>query len=106
MLKKAGIVTSAVAGLMMIGGTAFACPGMCDDDWDGPSTIDRDDNIEQVGLVNVDDVDILENVNIPICATNNNIAVGLVAVAANLLNPTEFDRCVEGTIWTGDEVSD
>ncbi|GGS57510.1 MULTISPECIES: hypothetical protein [Actinokineospora] len=95
MLKKAGFVTSAVAGLMMIGGIASA--GGHDD---------NGDDAEQVGLINVDDTEVLENVNVPICLTNNNIAVGLVAVAANILNPTEFDRCVEGTIWTGDEISD
>ncbi|MGW5051281.1 hypothetical protein [Actinokineospora sp. NPDC004072] len=105
MLKKAGIVTSAIAGLMMVGGTAFACPNACDDDWDGPSSHD-DDGIEQVGLVNVDDLDVLENVNVPICLTNTNVAVGLVAVAANLLNPTEIDRCTAAEIWTGDEISD
>ncbi|MGW5051284.1 hypothetical protein [Actinokineospora sp. NPDC004072] len=103
MLKKAGFVTSAVAGLMMMGGMAFADGN---GHGHGHGHGHGSDDAEQVGLVNLDDIEILENVNIPICATNTNVAVGLVAVAANILSPTEVDRCSQAEIWTGDEISD
>ncbi|SDI64697.1 hypothetical protein SAMN05192558_106129 [Actinokineospora alba] len=104
MLKQAGFVASAVAGLMMIGSAAFACTD-CDDEWGGPSDFPGHHD-GQVGVVNVDNVDVAENVNIPVCATNNTIAGGVVAVAVNALNPTYIDRCVKGVVHTGDEIDD
>ncbi len=88
MLKKAAIVAIAAAGIALVGSPAFASPMH-----DGP---------DQAGTVNVDDVhaanDIhaAENVDIPLCATNNTIAGGLVAVAVNALNPTFVKDCVDG----------
>lgn len=104
MLKQAGFVASAVAGLMMIGSAAFACTD-CDDEWGGPSTWPGHHD-GQLGVVNVDNVDVAENVNIPVCATGNNVPVGVIAVAVSALNPTNLDRCVKGVVHTGDEIDD
>jgi hypothetical protein len=95
-LKKAGVVAAAAAaGVMVLSAPAFAgTPG--EGHWMGHHTP------HQVGVVNVNDVHalndvhVLENVNVPICATNNTIAGGLVAVAVNALNPTFVKDCVDG----------
>ncbi|AHH94252.1 hypothetical protein GCM10010174_22730 [Kutzneria viridogrisea] len=99
MLKKAGVVAAtAAAGLMVLSAPAFAGTP-AGDDWMGHH---HHGAPHQVGLVNVDDVHalndvhVLENVNVPICATNNTIAGGLVAVAVNALNPTFVKDCVDG----------
>lgn len=96
MLKKAGVIAAAAAaGVMVLSAPAFAgTPG--EGHWMGHG------HPHQVGVVNVDDVHalndvhVLENVNVPICATNNTIAGGLVAVAVNALNPTFVKDCVDG----------
>jgi hypothetical protein len=87
-LKKAAVVAIAAAGLALAGAPAFASPMH-----EGP---------DQAGTVNVNDIHavnddhVLENVDIPVCATNNTIAGGLVAVAVNALNPTFVKDCVDG----------
>ena len=84
MLKKAAVVAIAAAGLALVGSPAFA------------------DTPDQAGTVNVNDVHVLnddhvaENVDVPVCLTNNTIAGGLVAVAVNALNPTFVKDCVDG----------
>ncbi|HEY0496304.1 MAG TPA: hypothetical protein VGD48_11195 [Kutzneria sp.] len=84
MLKKAAVVAIAAAGLALVGSPAFA------------------DTPDQAGTVNVNDVHVLnddhvaENVDVPLCLTNNTIAGGLVAVAVNALNPTFVKDCVDG----------
>ena len=96
MLKKAGVIAAAAAaGVMVLSAPAFAgTPG--EGHW-----MDHG-HPHQVGVVNVDDVHalndvhVLENVNVPVCATNNTIAAGLVAVAVNALNPTFVKDCVDG----------
>jgi hypothetical protein len=83
-LKKAAVVAIAAAGLALVGSPAFA------------------DTPDQAGTVNVNDVHVLnddhvaENVDVPLCLTNNTIAGGLVAVAVNALNPTFVKDCVDG----------
>jgi hypothetical protein len=83
-LKKAAVVAIAAAGLALVGSPAFA------------------DTPDQAGTVNVNDVHVLnddhvaENVDVPVCLTNNTIAGGLVAVAVNALNPTFVKDCVDG----------
>ncbi|WP_173136144.1 hypothetical protein [Kibdelosporangium persicum] len=100
MLKKFGVVAAAAAGLIMLGGTAaLATPG--DDGgkgdyhdhygkvwYPGSST-----NIEkeQFGLINTGDVDILDEVTVPICL--NDINIGLLAVL-DILSPSGIaDSC-------------
>ena len=63
MLKKAGFITTSVAALLMIGGTAFA-----GEHGDWPSNHDNDDT-ETVGFLN--NIDILENVNV--CGNQVNV---------------------------------
>jgi hypothetical protein len=87
-LKKAAVVAIAAAGITLAGAPAFASP--------------LHDSPDQAGAVNVDDIHFLnddhvaENVDIPLCLTNNTIAGGPVAVAVNALNPTFVKDCVDG----------
>ena len=88
MLKKAAVIAIAAAGITLAGAPAFASP--------------MDEGPDQAGTVNVNDIHavnddhVAENVDIPVCATNNTIAGGLVAVAVNALNPTFVKDCVDG----------
>jgi hypothetical protein len=85
MMKKAGVVAAAAAGLMMLGAPAFA--GGMDGDHNG-----------QVGLVNVNDVDVVKdiNVNIPVGVCNNNI--GVLAVIVPVLSPQFAESCSSGGV--------
>lgn len=87
MLKKAAVVAIAVAGIALVGSPAFASP-MHGPDQAGTA------NVNDLHLVNDDHV--AENVDVPVCLTNNTIAGGLVAVAVNALNPTFVKDCVDG----------
>jgi hypothetical protein len=70
MLKKIGFVTAgAAAGLMMMSGLASAESG------DGGPGIGYDDGNQQVGLLNLNNTDILHNVNAAIGVCDNNINV-------------------------------
>lgn len=88
MLKKAAVVAIAAAGITLAGSPAYASPTH-----EGP---------DQAGAVNVNDIHavnddhVAENVDVPLCLTNNTIAGGLVAVAVNALNPTFVKDCVDG----------
>jgi len=90
-LKKAGVVAAVTAGVALIGAPAFA--GVPHHGFDTP---------HQVGVVNVDDVHalndvhVLENVNIPVCATHIPIGAGVVGVAVDALNPSMIKDCVDG----------
>lgn len=66
MLKKAGILMAATtAGLLAVSPLAFAGAGHDDDDDDARlSSAAADPEIEQRGLVNLGDVDILNDVNV------------------------------------------
>ncbi|CAM4067967.1 hypothetical protein KIPE111705_38950 [Kibdelosporangium persicum] len=97
MLKKAGFVAAAAAGLMMLGGTAaLAAPAGDKGDYHhhhgkvwypGSSTsVEK----EQFGLLNTGDIDILDEVTIPICV--NDVNLGLIVV--DLLSPSGIaDSC-------------
>jgi hypothetical protein len=87
-LKKAAVVLAAAASIALVGSPAFASPTH-----DGPDQAGTA-NVNDVHLVNDDHV--AENVDLPVCATNNTIAGGLVAVAVNALNPTFIKHCVSG----------
>ena len=89
MLKKAGIVVAtAAAGLLAVSPLAFA--GSKDGDHHGSSekqvnSIDNDREANQLGLVNVGDVNALNNVNvcpqIPIAAGVGNI-LGIIGAGS------------------------
>jgi hypothetical protein len=85
MVKKAGIIAAAAAGLMILGAPAFA------DD------VNNTHN-GQLGLVNVNDVDIAKdiNANVPVGACNNN--VGVLAVIVPVLSPQTAGSCSSGAI--------
>ncbi|AHH94251.1 hypothetical protein GCM10010174_22740 [Kutzneria viridogrisea] len=85
MLKKAAVVAATVAGIALVGAPAFASHHP---DQTGLG------NLHDLHLVNDDHV--AENVDIPVCLTNNTIAGGPVAVAVNALNPTFVKDCVDG----------
>jgi len=86
-LKKAAVVAIAAAGLALVGSPAFASPTH------GPDQAGTA-NLSNLHLVNDDHV--AENVDVPLCLTNNTIAGGPVAVAVNALNPTFVKDCVDG----------
>ena len=88
MLKKAAVVAIAAAGITLAGAPAFASPMHDGPDQSGTA------NVSNLHLVNDDHV--AENVDVPLCLTNNTIAGGPVAVAVNALNPTFVKDCVDG----------
>jgi hypothetical protein len=90
--KKAGVVAAAAAGLLMLGGPAFAGEGHGHDDHVNNTTNG------QLGLVNLNDIDILKdiNVNVPIGVCNNNI--GVLAVIVPVLSPQGAGSCSSGAI--------
>ncbi|ONI77100.1 hypothetical protein ALI144C_33985 [Actinosynnema sp. ALI-1.44] len=107
MLKKTGIVAAAAAGLMILGGgAALAAPAGVHGDHDGKGGYNHgkvwypgggNDQKEQFGLVNTGDVDVLDEVTVPICVNDTNVAVGLVAVVVDLLSPSgQADSCDAG----------
>jgi hypothetical protein len=106
-LKKAGVVAAAAAGLIMLGAPAFASTASTQG-WDhghgheghGSSSYNGPGN--QLGLVNTGDIDVLHNVSVPVCANNDDIAVGLVAVVADVLSPKGVSDSCNSVIATGD----
>lgn len=84
MLKKAGVIAAAAAGLMMLGAPAFA-------------DINSAHN-GQVGLVNLNDIDIAKdiNVNLIVGACGNN--VGVLGAAVPVLSPQITESCAAGGI--------
>jgi hypothetical protein len=115
MLKKIGFVTAgAAAGLAMMSGFATADPV------DRPYHNDEDDY--QLGLVNVNNVDALHNVNANVGVCDNNINVLGVQVpvedVANgigvpILSPGEHDaegttpfNCASGSVDDGGSIQD
>jgi hypothetical protein len=81
LLKKMGLVVAAVGGLMMLATPAFATTSA-----DGVYNHGGGHG-GQVSLIKTGDIDILHNVSVPVCATGNDVAVGLVAVVADVLSP-------------------
>ena len=92
MLKKAGVVAAAAAGLIMLGAPAFASTASLQGEgWGGHGG--------QVGLVNVSNVDILHNVNAVVGACGDN--VGVLGAAVPILSPSVTKSCTGGGIANG-----
>ena len=100
MLKKAGAVAIAAAGLMMLGSPAFASPHMDDDSYYAIGSVDdvsytnvdydegeEGDVADQFGLINFgNDSDLLSNINI--CETEVNV------IAIPILSQNDENLCV------------
>lgn len=82
MLKKIGFVTAGVAaGMVMMSGFASAEAG------DVPFGYNEEDGYDQVGLVNLNNTDVLHNVNAALGVCDNNINVlGVQVVVEDVLN--------------------
>ncbi|GAB3871399.1 hypothetical protein ACFQ1S_11230 [Kibdelosporangium lantanae] len=97
MLKKAGVVAAAAAGLLMLAGPAFAGgEGM------GHGHGINDANNGQVGLVNLNDIDIAKDINLNgvVGACGNN--VGVLGAAVPVLSPQITGVCAAGGIIDND----
>jgi hypothetical protein len=92
-LKKAGVVAAAAAGLIMLGAPAFASTASLQGEgWDHHDG-------GQVGLVNVSNVDVLHNVNAVVGACGDN--VGVLGAAVPILSPSTTKTCAAGGIANG-----
>lgn len=83
-IKKLGVVASGTAaGLLMLGSVASATTV-----GDLPLGVsDNNDDLSQVGLVNLNNTDVLHNVNIPVGVCDNNINVlGVQVVVEDVAN--------------------
>jgi hypothetical protein len=117
MLKKIGFVTAgAAAGMVMMSGFAAA------EGSDYPGWGHSDEGNDQVGLVNVNNVDALHNVNANLGVCDNNINVlGVQVVVEDVLNgvgvpilsPGEHDaegatpeNCASASLEDGGSVQD
>lgn len=89
MMKKVVAVAAVTAGLMMAGAPAFA--GVS-----GGHPVDDGDKTGQIGVVNVNDVDVLNNVNAVLGACGNNVSVIGVTVPVNSPNPSA--ACASGGV--------
>lgn len=110
MLKKLGAVAaSTAAGMLLLGGVASAAPA--------PVEVVEDEEFGQVGLLNLNNIDILHNVNAVLGVCDNNINVlgvqvpiqdSLDGIAVPILSPGETeaegevsDPCATGGIVDG-----
>ena len=81
MLKKIGTVVAATAtGMVMLGGMASATGAGCGDACRADDTVGQDSSVDQgqrrqVGLVNVNNTSVAENVNVLGAVCDNNISV-------------------------------
>lgn len=121
MLKKIGFVTAGVAaGMVMLSGFAAA------ESTDGPGGYGHghgyDDGNDQIGLVNVNNVDVLHNVNANAGVCDNNVNVlgvqvpvenALNGVGVPILSPGEHDaeaaspyNCASASLDDGGSVQD
>jgi hypothetical protein len=91
MLKKAGFVAVAAAGLMMLGAPAFAGEG-------GHRHGGNNARNGQVGIINLNGIDILKDININgvvgVCGNN----VGVLGLALPILSPQVTGSCAAGGI--------
>jgi hypothetical protein len=83
-LKKAGVIAAAAAGLMMLGAPAFA-------------DINSAHN-GQVGLVNLNDIDIAKDINVNVIAGVCGNNVGVLGAAVPILSPSIVESCAAGGI--------
>jgi hypothetical protein len=98
-LKKAGVVAAAAAGLLMLAGPAFAGGeghGYGDDYGYGGDDYNVANN--QVGLINANDIDIVKDINLNavLGACGNN--VGILGAAVPILSPQSTGSCAAGGI--------
>lgn len=118
MLKKIGFVTAGVAaGMVMLGGFASA------EGTDGPYAFSpTGEDGDQVGLVNLNNLDVLHNVNAVVGACDNNInALGVQVPVENALNGLDVpvlspgeneaqavspDNCTSGSLDGGGSIQD
>jgi len=96
--KKAGVIAAAAAGLLMLGGPAFA-GGFGDGEGhgDGVNGADRG----QVGIVNLNKIDIAKDINVNgvVGGCGNN--VGVLGGAVPILSPSITGSCAAGGIMEG-----
>ncbi|NUT93029.1 MAG: hypothetical protein HOY78_13490 [Saccharothrix sp.] len=99
MLKKVGALAAITAGMLLTASPAFAGePGSDDIDRVVGSARDVDvDHTDQVGLVNIDDSDILNQINV--CEIDAvqlvNVDLDLVPIASDTCSNSEVDVEVE-----------
>jgi hypothetical protein len=95
-LKKAGVVAAAAAGLLMLGAPAFAGDGH------GMGGGVNNAKNGQVGIVNLNDIDIVKDININgvVGACGNN--VGVLGGAVPILSPSITGSCAAGGIVDGE----
>lgn len=91
MLKKAGVVAAAAAGIMMLAGPAFAAGH-------GHARGINEAHNGQVGLVNLNDIDILKDININLIAGACGNNVGVLGAAVPILSPSITHSCAGGGI--------
>ncbi|MFC0114407.1 hypothetical protein [Kibdelosporangium aridum] len=94
MLKKAGVVAAAAAGLLMLGAPAFA--------GEGHGSGINNAKHGQVGIVNLNDIDIIKDINVNgvLGACGNN--VGVLGGAVPILSPSITGTCAACGIVDGD----
>lgn len=91
MLKKFGIIAASAASLLMLGATAALAASS--DYGKGPESGTSVEK-EQFGGLNSGDIDILDEVTVPVCL--NDINVGIIAVV-DILSPSGlYDACEPG----------
>jgi hypothetical protein len=83
-LKTAGVIAAAAAGLMMLGAPAFA-------------DINSAHN-GQVGLINLNDIDIAKDLNLNVIAGVCGNNVGVLGAAVPVLSPQITESCAAGGI--------
>jgi hypothetical protein len=88
-LKKAGVVAAAAAGILMLAGPAFAAPS---------HARDNDTHNGQVGLINLNDIDILKDINLNLIAGVCGNNVGVLGAAVPILSPSITHSCAGGGI--------
>jgi hypothetical protein len=89
-LKKAGVIAAAAAGLLMLGAPAFA--------GEGHGRGINDAHGGQVGLINLNDIDILKDININLIAGVCGNNVGVLGAAVPVLSPSIVHSCAGGGI--------
>ena len=91
MLKKTGLVAVAAAGLLMLGAPAFAGEG-------GHGHGVNNAHNGQVGLINLNDIDILKDINLNVVAGACGNNVGILGLALPILSPQVTGSCAAGGI--------
>jgi hypothetical protein len=96
-LKKAGVIAAAAAGLLMLGAPAFA-----GGDGEGHGYGVNGAKHGQVGVVNLNDIDIAKDINVNgvVGGCGNN--VGVLGGAVPILSPSITGSCAAGGIIDGE----